>query len=351
MAYTEVYVDPSIAADSGTGTIGDPYGDLEYAIEQTTFDTTNGTRLNVKAGTDEVLAAQLSTGAMSDTGTTPAWVPTASAPMVIQGYTSTAGDGGIGGISGGGSVSIINSGSRNGIRFIDMHLHNCGANPIVSVNNDCAAIRCELDGTTLDAFDADSNSYVSDCYIHDTGRYGIQINFGEIYRNFLQDDTTSSMTEAIRLLAVNTSIVSDNIILLGGLTLTGIGIRAATRSTICNNSIYHSGAGTGSGISIQGGGTCQYVANNVISGFSGTGGKGIEYNAATMDVFVEGGNAVYNCATAYSGSARNVHYSLGDNETLSAEPFTDAANGDFSPVDTGNVKEGSVPQVIGGGLV
>ena len=46
MAFSEVYVDPSIAADSGTGTIGDPFGDLEYAIEQSTFDTTNGTRVN-----------------------------------------------------------------------------------------------------------------------------------------------------------------------------------------------------------------------------------------------------------------------------------------------------------------
>ena len=43
---TELYVDPSIAADSGAGTIGDPYGDLEYCIEQETFDLTNGTRIN-----------------------------------------------------------------------------------------------------------------------------------------------------------------------------------------------------------------------------------------------------------------------------------------------------------------
>ena len=44
MAITEVYVDPSIAGDSGVGTIGDPYGDLEYAIEQETFDTKKCTR-------------------------------------------------------------------------------------------------------------------------------------------------------------------------------------------------------------------------------------------------------------------------------------------------------------------
>ncbi len=54
MALTEIYVDPAIAADSGAGTEGSPYGDLEYAIEQETFDLTNGTRVNIKAGTDEL---------------------------------------------------------------------------------------------------------------------------------------------------------------------------------------------------------------------------------------------------------------------------------------------------------
>ena len=50
MAITEIYVDPAINADSGTGTIGDPFGDLEYAIKQTTFDTTNGTRVKISIG-------------------------------------------------------------------------------------------------------------------------------------------------------------------------------------------------------------------------------------------------------------------------------------------------------------
>ena len=123
MAISEIYVDPSIAADSGTGTIGDPFCDLEYAIEQTTFYTTNGTRVNVKAGTDEVLAAVINT-AMADTGTTVAWVPAIAAQMIVQGYTAAAGDGGIGGISGGGSIGIMTTDQF--VSFIDMHLHNCG---------------------------------------------------------------------------------------------------------------------------------------------------------------------------------------------------------------------------------
>jgi len=34
MALTEIYVDPAIAANSGTGTSGDPYGDLQYALNR-----------------------------------------------------------------------------------------------------------------------------------------------------------------------------------------------------------------------------------------------------------------------------------------------------------------------------
>lgn len=87
MALTEIYVDPSIAGDSGAGTIGDPYGDLEYAIEQITFDTSNGNRINIKAGTDEVLAVELG-AAISGASIS----PSETAPLIFQGYTTTAGE-------------------------------------------------------------------------------------------------------------------------------------------------------------------------------------------------------------------------------------------------------------------
>ena len=56
MAITEVYVDPAINGNSGTGTLVDPYGDLQYALDTKARDSTNGDRFNIKAGTAEVLA-------------------------------------------------------------------------------------------------------------------------------------------------------------------------------------------------------------------------------------------------------------------------------------------------------
>ena len=59
MAITNYYVDPSINANSGTGTIGDPFGDLQYALDTVTRDSTNGDQFNIKAGTAEVLTGTL----------------------------------------------------------------------------------------------------------------------------------------------------------------------------------------------------------------------------------------------------------------------------------------------------
>lgn len=87
----EIYVDPAINANSGTGTIGDPYGDVQYALD-TLNHGGDGARINVKAGTAEVLAAG---GLSLDAHFTTNGAPGATEPIIIEGYTSAAGDGGI----------------------------------------------------------------------------------------------------------------------------------------------------------------------------------------------------------------------------------------------------------------
>lgn len=337
MAVTEIYVDPSIAGDSGAGTIGDPYGDLEYAIEQTTFDTSNGTRVNIKAGTDEVLAANLAT-AFADTGTSVAWVPVKAGPHAIfQGYTSAADDGGKGGISGGGSVPVFESGTLDGVQFIDLHLHNCGANYIIAGDDGCSVIACELDNATGNrAVDLDEDAYVADNYIHNVSDFGVVILSGVIERNIIIVGT-NKFTFGIRADGSDPCIIRKNIISVDG---TGTGIDADNTAWIDDNSIYSAG-GSGTGILLAAISFCRSITNNVVEGFSSS-GTGIDVDLSTAVLLRYGGNAVYDCATAYTTPVRN-YSSLGDNETLTASPFTDAANGNFSPVDTGNVKEGSLP--------
>ncbi|KKK65169.1 hypothetical protein LCGC14_2976850, partial [marine sediment metagenome] len=146
---SEIYVRPLDNDTNGDGSIGDPYGDLEDAIKKTTFDTTNGTRVNIMDGATETLVAELS-AAMADTGTTAAWTPAEARPCIFQGMTAagSAGDRGIGIISGGGSVSVYDDAAFDYIAFIDLHCHNTGSVYVIRADQRIAVIRCEIDNTS-----------------------------------------------------------------------------------------------------------------------------------------------------------------------------------------------------------
>lgn len=115
MARTEIFVDPAINANSGAGTIGDPYGDLQHALDSETFDATNGNRINIKSGTPEVLSAQLS---FANFGT-----PSVQRGLIVSGYDSAAGDGGIAKIDCSGGVFV--SGNIR-TRFQNLEIYNGG---------------------------------------------------------------------------------------------------------------------------------------------------------------------------------------------------------------------------------
>jgi hypothetical protein len=341
VAFSEVYVDPSIAADSGTGTIGDPFGDLEYAVEQTTFDTTNGTRVNVKAGTAEVLAADLDT-AMNNTVTTPAWVPSLTAPAVFRGYSSVAGDGGVGSIDCN-SFSLFSSG-KNYVYVIELEAYNSGTNNLISLGSYALVNRCKLHDCNGSYAASVSAGEISDCFIYDFDVFGISVGTGRELRNFVWD---GDRVATVNLLVGNNVLCADNICRID--QAAGAGINVNHGSTVINNSVWAGNTAGGAGIYSNVGRQGIIVLGNLVEGFSGAGARGIDLSA-TSSVSLVGGNGVYNCTSDYV-AAPVVMRDLGDNEVLTASPFNDAANGDFSPVDVGNVKEGALPQVIGGGFV
>ncbi len=345
MALTEIYVDPSIAADSGAGTLGDPFGDLEYAIVQTTFNLSGGTRVNVKAGTQEVLVADLAT-AMADTSVAAAWVPTNGDPCVIQGYTATAGDGGKGDISGGGLVSIISDVNLDNTHIIDLIAGDCGANRIFWLDNECSVLRSELHTSTHYGLQAGNYIHVESCYFHDINDNGGNVincsTIGMIRGNWFEDCDVG-VGEVINATG---ALCDRNIIILAAAD--NDGIRILNSAQVINNSIYQPFAGTGAGIITVDATSVPVIENNLIEGFSGVGGRGVDINNDIA--YIMKGNAAYDCTTPYESAGTPIG-TQADNETLSASPFTDAANGDFSPVDTGNVKGGSLPQAWPAGSV
>lgn len=343
-APTNHYVDPSIAADSGTGTSGDPYGDLQYALNQISRDATNGDQINIKSGTDEILASALS---LTTYGT-----PGEFTPLIFRGYTSAANDGGVGGIDGNaGNFSILASGSY--VSFIDLHLHNTGSATIVNVAANSAVIGCEIDGSTGSGIVATSgvtgHPFIYGNNIHNCGGSGISAGGANILGNYLANGT-NSFGSAISL-GNDFAIVEGNIISVGGSTN---GIYTNRRGHVIRGNSILSAGGTGRGIWFDSA-FAEYCAceNNLIEGFSGTGGYGIYIDAVPWMLSISG-NAIYNCTTAYnpsnltSAGNSDVGIVLQANESLSASPFAKSGSDTFAnrftyfaPADTGNVHGGA----------
>jgi len=129
----------------------------------------------------------------------------------------------------------------------------------------------------------------------------------------------------------NRSIINNVVVL----TESGTGIIAFGIDPLFvrSNTVYSSVANTGSGIYINDatGRAVASVTNNVICGFSGAGGEAILLNGENLVVL--GHNAFYNNTAnmAYGADGDPHIIDLTANDVaLAADPFVDAANGDFS---------------------
>lgn len=328
---TNYFVDPAAGTDDTVGdrgAVGNPWKSVQFAPDNITRDATDGDRINIKAGSADTLSAALD---LTTYGT-----PTAAAPIIFQGYTSATGDAGIGDIDGG-SNSVFNGSTKNGVHFIDMHLHNCGANQIIRSGEDCILENCECDTTTANAFAVQHGirSIMVGNHLHDFTGGGMALSDGLIGWNYVVKSHATDTNEAIRISSTGTAI--GNIVELSASGNKAGGIQAtANAGKVVGNSVW-SNAGDGAGIKLLNafGASC---INNLVEGFSATGGVGIQTGTSAQSYVLH--NAVNDCATAYNIQNQTFIRDL-DNESLSATPFTDQAGGDYTPVDTGNVKDGA----------
>lgn len=330
---SELYVNPALSGNQGDGSIGTPYSNIRYCIEQATFDTTNGTRINVQTGTADVLTENLATS-LADVATSVAWVPSRTAPLIIQGYTSAAGDGGIGELDGDATFPIFDDSTQDFIVIRDMKVGNVGANFIVQLGDTGVFRNVEFHTSTQNGVQLDFEHFITQCYFTGISLKSLRINGNCVtYGNFIRTSGT-----------VGLEVVGDdgwachNIVSCSG---SADGIYVSNQGYFWNNSIWsNGGTGTGATSTVQKTGIAFF--NNVVAGFSGVGGVGTDFTVGTQSVVrLRANNSYYDNETDHAGA--DVEYIAFGNETLSASPFTDPANGDFSPVDTGSVKEGSFP--------
>lgn len=286
-APTEVYVDPAIAGNSGTGTALDPYGDLQYAINTISavttpaIDNTNGVRFNVKAGTAEVLAATLSLASYDGT-------PSESAPLIIQGYTTSVGDGGIGAIDGDETYGCFTG--EHYVHLRDLNIYDGGAAKLVDLGNGCSVVECEVHNTTGNCIEVESAGNVTGCNVYEGDAVGINLgnSNSEATNNYLKNGT-NQFTQAIS--CGSASKVERNIISVDGGT-NGI-VLSIDSARAVHNTIFSAG-GAGAGIAFSSAVKFnRVVENNYIEGFSGAGGDGIDFASISENGTIYRNNAFY----------------------------------------------------------
>ncbi|RLB62487.1 MAG: hypothetical protein DRH08_12370 [Deltaproteobacteria bacterium] len=332
-AIVEVYVDPSIDANSGAGTSGDPYGDLQYALD--TEAAVTNRRFRIKPGTAEVLSAAL-TGISGTSYNHPC--------MFV-------GDGGAAEIDCNG-FTLFGTSSLQGIVLAELNMHGSGSADVVEIGQYSSAVNCEVHDSSGDGIVlSQGRSIAIGNNVHDIGGIGIKSpGGGLIAYNYLKDGT-KTFTKGIYTVGGSGIDINNNIVSVSG---SAVGIHCeGYHSTVISNSVLSS-AGTGKGIVFDGSYyMSSVVANNLVEGFSGTGGVGIALTRSqNQSGAAYGNNACYDNATDYDINA-SVSYGLelGDNESLSASPFAKSGSDTFAnrltyfaPVDTGNVHGGAYGQ-------
>lgn len=329
MAYDEVYVDPSINANSGAGTIGDPYGDLQYAIDSEVFGA-DTIRFNIKAGTAEVLTAPLDIITNFSATTT-------GKIVVFEGYTSTAGDGGVGEIEGDtNSVGVVASASTPGnVAFRNLTIRGGdGTTPCIHCGTSVTFYRCTITGFK-DAVLATDNVWILNCHIKysngTTGGLGIHQNAWQpiTFWNYVEAINASS-SHAIQI--SNTGNSHFNIIDLRNVTASGVhGIYQNTsRITACHNTIIGHAGDSSYGIGLASVANSRYSTfiNNYIEGFTGTGSYPIQTGRTEGPSFFKN-NKWFNCTNDF---VMNNSFELGrGNSSVAGSGLTDLDNDDFRP--------------------
>ena len=350
MAIDHYYVDYSGGDDTGAGTKGDPWKTLQYAYTNASTPTNVG-QFNVKDSAAQILTAKL---------TSPSWAA-GDKLCVTKGYTTDEDDGGIGEIDGDATYQCLEPG--DGEYFFDLKIGNSGsANVIQGVWNSGGwkVCGCEIHTTTGDGIDCNNNRVITikGCNFNNINGRGVDTNQGvnnKITHNYFANGT-NNFTQAIYASTAG-NYVAWNIISIDEAS-DGINYAPSSGdgSTIVEHNSVFSNGGTGKGI--ESGWTIQAthceVLSNIVAGFSGAGGVGIEYAGSDRAMLIANNAVSDDCTIEYSQTG-DLAYDASDNsnETLTADPFKKSGADTFAnrasyfePDDIGSLHGGGFPSAI-----
>lgn len=327
----EIYVDPAINADSGAGTIGDPYGDMQYALNQINHGG-DGARINVKAGTAEVLA---SGGLTLATYHTTNGAPSATAPIIIQGYASAAGDGGVAEFTGTANSAAFWVGTTTAgadvdyATFRDLKITTGQASGFaINIDNQFTMTNVELI-SPFGGVDFD-HGVLERCKISYTSNQGVTTFGSAQVLNCIFTQTSGSLVGGVS----GAGTVRGNVFNVRAASAASNAVILATATTetgdISNNTILANiTSGTLNNYGITIGAPSMYVSNNYIEGFGGTNGRGINITSASVSSIFA--NNKFFANTTNVSNAGLLTITRGATTSLSASGVTNAAGGDYTP--------------------
>lgn len=324
------YVDPSINANSGSGTIGDPYGDLQYALDNITGSTA-GNVINIKAGTAEVLTGTLD----FTTYGTPSYN---NNPVTFAGYTAAEGDGGIGEIDGDGLYAIINESTAEGVWFRDLIMGNCGSNVVLTLDRFGGMYNCKIHGTTGNGLAGWSDGgFVENCWFDDIGGYA-STSANQFYNCLFTDGATN--TFGSRILSGPASVVRCCFNYSGSTTAV---LQSARAIMVAQNSFYATGT-TAIHVSLRSIRT-GVIRQNLFEG----GDHALFYNVGEHLAGAVKNNSFFNIANGFYGNTADLEdiHTIG-HDSLGSSPFAKSGSISsfadrltyFAPNDVGDVLTG-----------
>ena len=255
--------------------------------------------------------------------------------LLIQGYTSTAGDGGVFAINGG-TNSIFNEGKPN-IGWRNLKFTNWGSsNRCINTGGANVITECEFDGEGSHALVGDFEGFFTFANNKVHGIVGsstsatFNLNGGYFANNYIQQDSATQAHDTLYVQGGSMRIES-NVFSLNTTVAVKVINLISDNNQVYHNTIFNQAACTGTGINL-GRTTDDYGSayNNIICGFSGTGGVGIKSTVQTVNLY--GNNKFWNNTTD-EDVVGDLIIDIGGSESLLSNPFTSTGNADHNDDD------------------
>lgn len=323
MAATEYWISAVDYTDAGDGltfgtamraATGDP---LQRLLDSgVTLNATDGNIIHVIADGTYTPAAELDFTAFG--------TPVTTAPLVLKGMHSdgtTASD-----LATGVGIPTFDF-SDGAYVYIDeqtvflRHLDftNASTNPVYV--NSCSVINCSFSDCGTYGLRLKNYSTAIGCFVDNCGTYGIYASATgstiiNCHGRSLSGQSRTDSTNVFLNSGSSGGIVNST----ASITGSSSGMYVASGGKLMRNSIF-ADSGTGSGIGLPSTAYGAVVVDNIVEGFSGAGGKGVDYGTNASPLGLIGNNAIYNCSTYTDGSPDLAAVRLPD-FTLTETPFS-----------------------------